>query len=198
MGMRPDSPSHSKGFGKWGATGPFIAVGTGKGKRLAPYPTGTGEGKGKGGAIGPSTKEEMWEMSFPDEMDKRVWAGTHPEETDHLETLDFPSLLAEVHEAHLLISNILAQPLATPLPSPWPLVEVHWRDHWPRLCPACMDEHKVGCDFRDCARFNEMSICGNKVRRMRGALSKIDYILKISRHAPPIPCPSSSSTSADP
>ena len=186
--MRPDSPYHSKGFGKWGATGPYIAVGTGKGKRLAPYPTGTGEGKGKGGAIGPSTKEEMWEMSFPHEMDKRYWAATHPEETDHLETLDFPSLLGEVHEAHLLISNILAQPLARPLPSPWPLVvDAGETIHWPRLCPACMDEHKVGCDFRDCERFNEMSIWGNKVRRMRGALSKIDYILKISRHGPPHP-----------
>ena len=155
MGMRPDSPYHSKGFGKWGATGPFIAVGTGKGKRLAPYPTGTGEGKGKGGAIGPSTKEEMWEMSFPLEMDKRYWAATHPEETDHLETLDLPSLLDEVHEAHLLISNILAQPLASPLPSPWPLDP---RGCYMVACAACVDEHKVGCDFRDCGNFDESSI----------------------------------------
>ena len=201
--MRPDSPYHSKGFGKWGATGLYIASFTGKGKRVAPYPTGTGKGKGRGGAIGPSTKQEMWDMSIPNELEKEFWAPNHREEADYLDTLDVPSLLGEVHEMHLLVSNILAQPWASPLYSPVPrTADGSYRV---LVCAACLDRHKAGCDFADCENFEESNLWRNKVWRMRDTLSKIDYVLNISR--PPIPLehveaghrpvPSSSSSSAD-
>ena len=181
--MRPDSPYHSKGFGKWGATGPYIAFGTGKGKRLAPYPTGTG----KGGAIGPPTKQEMWKMSQPTELEKELWG--HREEARYLDTLDVPSLLREMHEMHLLVSNIVAQPLASSLPSPEPpaisniLAQTARGSHMV-ACAACMDANKAGCDFEDCENFEESNLWRNKVRRMRGTLSKIAYILSFTYWTP--------------